>query len=212
MEREFTHRLRGWKGLTDVFPKQHCYTGFYYARCAFTGRNGFGMSSEQSPLSIAKLRSQDTQTTAGPLEWTFRLAPRKYAYFLSWLTGWANLFSWLCGSAANVAVMAFQIVFLANLFNPTYESKSWHIFLIMEGILLFNMLLNVFGTRLLPKIDHAQFWWFLGSFFIVAIVAVACAHPHQPAKFVFATFINETGWTNPFVVFMNGNFVILDLS
>lgn len=133
-------------------------------------------------LSLAEMASA-YPTTAGPLEWTFRLAPRKYAPFLvsspkkpssieelfssnilqSWVTGWANLFSWLVGSSANVAVMAFQIVFLANLFNPTYESKAWHIFLIMECILIFNGLLNVFGTRLLPKIDTAQFWWYVHS-------------------------------------------------
>lgn len=45
---------------------------------------------------------------------------------------------------------------------------------------------------------------FLGSFFVVGITAVAAANPHQPAKFVFATFINQTGWDNSFVVFMNG--------
>lgn len=45
---------------------------------------------------------------------------------------------------------------------------------------------------------------FLASFFVVAITAVAAANPHQPAKYVFATFVNETGWSNPFVVFMNG--------
>lgn len=47
---------------------------------------------------------------------------------------------------------------------------------------------------------------FLGSFFVVSITAVAAASPHQPAEFVFATFVNETGWDNPFVVFMNGLF------
>jgi choline transport protein len=110
----------------------------------------------------------------------------------------------------------FQITFLANLFHPSYEVKPYQTFLIMECILLLNGLLNAVGTRMLPKIDTAQFWWFLGSFLIVAITAVASANPHQPAKFVFATFVNETGWTNPFVVFMNGlvvtagNFVALD--
>lgn len=45
---------------------------------------------------------------------------------------------------------------------------------------------------------------FLGSFFIVALTTVAASNPHQPAKFVFATFLNQTGWNNSFVVFMNG--------
>jgi len=45
---------------------------------------------------------------------------------------------------------------------------------------------------------------FLGSFFIVALTTVGSANPHQPAKFVFATFLNQTGWDNSFVVFMNG--------
>ncbi|KAF2500802.1 amino acid transporter [Lophium mytilinum] len=168
-------------------------------------------------LSLAEMGSA-YPTTAGPLEWTYRLAPRKWALFLSWMTGWANLISWLVGSAANVAVMANQMVFLANLYNPSYEAKTWQIWLIMEGCLIMNGLLNAFGTRLLPKIDTVQFYWFIGSFIIVAVTTVAAANPHQPAKFVFGTFYNATGWTNPFVVFMNGlivtagNFVALDAS
>jgi choline transport protein len=168
-------------------------------------------------LSLAEMGSA-YPTTAGPLEWTFRLAPRNWALFLSWMTGWANLISWLVGSAANVAVMANQMVFLANLYNPSFEAKTWQIWLIMEGCLVMNGLLNAFGTRLLPKIDTVQFYWFLGSFVLVAVTTVAAANPHQPAKFVFGTFYNATGWTNPFVVFMNGlivtagNFVALDAS
>ena len=137
------------------------------------------------------------------------------------MAGWSNMLSWIVGAAANVAVMSFQVGFLATLFNPSYEVKNWHIFLIMECLLFFNLLMNAFGTRLLPKIDAAEFWWyvniseaargpslmksrFLASFFVVSIVAVASANPHQPAKYVFATFVNETGWDNSFVVFMNG--------
>ncbi|EXJ83498.1 hypothetical protein A1O1_07121 [Capronia coronata CBS 617.96] len=166
-------------------------------------------------LSLAEIASA-YPTTAGPLEWTYRLAPRKHAAFLSWMTGWSNMLSWIVGASANVAVMTFQIVFLANLFHPSYESKSWHVFLIMEALLILNCLMNVFGTRILPLVDTAGFWWFLASFFVVGITAVAAANPHQPAKFVFATFINQTGWDNSFVVFMNGliitagNFVALD--
>ncbi|KAK4944581.1 hypothetical protein LTR10_016015 [Elasticomyces elasticus] len=126
------------------------------------------------------------------------------------------MLAWIVGASANVAVMTFQVVFLANLYNPSYESKPWHIFLIMEALLILNCLMNVFATRLLPLVDKIEFWWFLGSFFIVSVTAVAAANPHQPAKFVFGTFINYTGWDNSFVVFMNGlvitagNFCALD--
>ena len=140
------------------------------------------------------------------------------------MCGWSNMLAWIVGASANVAVMTFQVVFLANLYNPSYESKPWHIFLIMEALLILNCLMNVFATRLLPLIDRIEFWWyisapvlahviyltmirFLGSFFIVSITAVAAANPHQPAKFVFGTFINYTGWDNSFVVFMNGKSV-----
>lgn len=75
------------------------------------------------------------------------------------MCGWSNLLSWVIGASANVAVMAFQVVFLAQLFNPSYVSKDWHIFLIMEGILLVNVVINIFGTRMLPMIDTAGFWW-----------------------------------------------------
>lgn len=79
------------------------------------------------------------------------------------MTGWANLLSWIVGAAANVAVMAFQIGFLANLFHPLFEVKAWQIWLFMEALLFLNLLLNVFGTRALPMIDTAEFWWSVDS-------------------------------------------------
>lgn len=48
--------------------------------------------------------------------------------------------------------------------------------------------------RLLPKVTTVALYTSLISFLVTLITVPARAKSHQPARFVFATFINSTGW------------------
>jgi choline transport protein len=62
---------------------------------------------------------------------------------------------------------------------------------------------NCYG-KVLPTVASAALWTSLLSFLIILIVVPAKAPTHEPAKFVFATFINNTGWSSNGVAFIVG--------
>ncbi len=59
----------------------------------------------------------------------------------------------------------------------------------------FCFLFNCYG-KILPAMGHAALWTSLLSFFVILVAVPAKAETHENARFVFATFYNNTGWTS----------------
>ncbi|PGH10534.1 hypothetical protein AJ80_07477 [Polytolypa hystricis UAMH7299] len=139
----------------------------------------------------------------GQYFWASELAPRKYANFASYLTGW---FAW-AGSiftSASVALgLASAGVGMWQLGHPEFEIKPWHIVVAYQVINAFTFLFNCVG-KLLPKVATVTLWISLTSFLVIMITIPAKAATHQDAKFVFATFINNTGWEHNGIAFIVG--------
>jgi choline transport protein len=76
-------------------------------------------------------------------------------------------------------------------------------FLAYQLINLFAFALNCSG-RLLPKVSAASLYISLISCFVITIAVPAASKTKQPAGFVFATFVNETGWENNVIAFIVG--------
>jgi choline transport protein len=62
---------------------------------------------------------------------------------------------------------------------------------------------NCYG-KVLPTIGTATLYISLVSFAIILITVPSSAPTHESAKFVFATFINNTGWSNNTIAFIVG--------
>jgi choline transport protein len=60
----------------------------------------------------------------------------------------------------------------------------------------FTFLFNCYG-KTLPSIATATLCISLVSFFVILVTVPSVAPVHQSPKFVFATFINNTGWRQP---------------
>lgn len=58
--------------------------------------------------------------------------------------------------------------------------------------------------KILPKITTFTLFVSITSFLVILITVPATADTHQDAKFVFATFINSTGWTHDGIAFIVG--------
>lgn len=71
--------------------------------------------------------------------------------------------------------------------------KPWNIFVGYQVVNAFAFLFNCYG-KVLPKIAHTTLYTSLVSFVVILIVVPAKAPRHQDAHFVFANFVNETGW------------------
>lgn len=68
---------------------------------------------------------------------------------------------------------------------------------------IFCFFFNCYG-KTLPSVANVALWTSLISFLVILITVPAVAPTHQHAKFVFATFINNTGWQQGGIAFIVG--------
>lgn len=79
----------------------------------------------------------------------------------------------------------------------------WYVFIGYQVCNAFAFIFNCYG-KLLPAIATATLYTSLISFFVILVVVPAKAPTHQEAKFVFANFVNNTGWASNGIAFIVG--------
>lgn len=72
-----------------------------------------------------------------------------------------------------------------------------------EIVNAFAFLFNCYG-KFLPRVATFTLWFSLTSFLVILVTVPATAPTHQPAKFVFANFVNNTGWNQNGIAFIVG--------
>ncbi|KAL8856105.1 MAG: hypothetical protein Q9178_007300 [Gyalolechia marmorata] len=153
-------------------------------------------------ISLSELASA-YPNAGGQYFWASELAPRRYANFASYLTGW---FAW-AGSIFTSASVALAVgsagVGCWQLGHPDFVVESWHVFVGYQVINIFAFFFNCYGS-ILPALGHMTFWVSLLSFFIILVTVPAKAPTHQEARFVFANFVNNTGWKQNGIAFIVG--------
>ncbi|CUS23196.1 LAQU0S08e04236g1_1 [Lachancea quebecensis] len=140
----------------------------------------------------------------GQFWWSLKLAPPKHKRFAAYMCGslaWAgSVFT----SASTTLSVAAEIVGMYALTHPGFEVKRWHTFVCFEVLHLFLVLFNCYG-KALPLISSSSLYISLFSFVTITITVLACSRgKYNDAKFVFATFYNETGWKNSGIAFIVG--------
>ncbi|KAL1624853.1 choline transporter [Diplodia seriata] len=93
--------------------------------------------------------------------------------------------------------------FWANELAPKRVIESWHVFVAYQVVNIFCFAFNCYG-KVLPAISSTTLYISLISFAVILITIPAKAPTHQHASFVFATFINNTGWTSNGIAFIVG--------
>ncbi|KAL2007412.1 hypothetical protein VTN00DRAFT_8850 [Thermoascus crustaceus] len=144
-------------------------------------------------VSLSELASA-MPNAGGQYFWANELAPRKYANFASYLTGW---FAW-AGAIFTSASVALGVgaagVGMYQLAHPDFVPQPWHTVVAYQVINTFAFLFNCVG-KVLPKVATVALYTSLISFVVILITVPATAPTHSDAKFVFATFVNSTGWS-----------------
>lgn len=72
--------------------------------------------------------------------------------------------------------------------------QDWHVYVGYLAINYFAFLWNCYA-KWLPWIAKVSLTTTLVSFLVILITVPAKASPHQSAQFVFAKFVNNTGWS-----------------
>ncbi|KAK8094316.1 amino acid/polyamine transporter I [Apiospora hydei] len=144
-------------------------------------------------------------TAGGQYHWVAIISWKRWSRGISYVTGWINVSGWVALTATGGLLGSTLILNIISLMNANYEEKPWHQFLIYIAFTLISLVINAFGTRLLPLITKAAFFWSVAGFIIISITILSCAAPNfQSAKFVYGSFINNLGsW-----VFLQGAFAL----
>jgi choline transport protein len=146
--------------------------------------------------SMAELTSI-LPTPGGPYHWAYRLSPPSFQVGLAYFTGWLAAAGWVCLTATTSSLAGSLIVGIIALLHPNYEEKAWHEFLIYIVFAIGAWAVNVFAVKALDGINKAALIWSLAGVALIMITTLACASPqYQTGKFVFATYINRTGWND----------------
>lgn len=81
--------------------------------------------------------------------------------------------------------------------------ERWMVFVAYQFVNIICFFFNCYG-KTLPVVATVALWTSLISWFVTLVTVPATAPTHQHAEFVFATFINNTGWKEGGIAFIVG--------
>ena len=81
--------------------------------------------------------------------------------------------------------------------------ERWMVFVAYQLVNILCFFFNCYG-KALPMVATVALWTSLISWFVTLVTVPATAPTHQHAEFVFATFINNTGWKEGGIAFIVG--------
>ncbi|CAH0021320.1 unnamed protein product [Clonostachys rhizophaga] len=153
-------------------------------------------------VSLAELVSS-MPNAAGQIFWVSELAPKNYARGAAYVTGWLAWAGSICACATVSLSVASAAIGCYQLSHPEFEISPWHTIVGYQVANIVVFFFNCYG-RTLPKIAAISLYTTLISFVVILITVPSVARTHQDAKFVFATFINNTGWSQDAMAFILG--------
>ncbi|KEQ72728.1 hypothetical protein M436DRAFT_72925 [Aureobasidium namibiae CBS 147.97] len=105
--------------------------------------------------------------------------------------------------ASTTIGVASGLVGCWQLSHPDYIIKDYHVFVTYLILTWVCFLFNCYG-KILPSVATTGLYCSLISFIVILATVPVTAPSHQTPKFVFATFINNTGWSNAGIAFVTG--------
>ncbi|CAK7564013.1 MAG: hypothetical protein SEPTF4163_001896 [Sporothrix epigloea] len=162
-------------------------------------------------VSLGELVSS-MPTALGQAYWVYKLleGPEGEATsagkIASYYCAWINTFGWWTLGASQIAFMTDFLLGMKVIFDNDWEgaSSGWVQFLVYLAVTVFLTFLNLVFCRrdkVLPLFNNFVGVCFVGLFFVfilALLITVGVRHnlAFQSGKFVFGTWINQTGWSN----------------
>lgn len=117
--------------------------------------------------------------------------------------GWFNTLGWQAISTIGGFLASSLIEGLIVLNNPDFEPTRWQSTLLLWATIVFAVFINTALGRFLPKIEGLILIFHVIAFFAL-LVPLVYLSPHNDAKTVFTTFVNDGGWPTTGLSFMVG--------
>ncbi|GME61471.1 Amino acid/polyamine transporter I [Neofusicoccum parvum] len=143
-------------------------------------------------------------TEGGMYHWVAAIAPRKHSGFLSFITGWWSVSGWIFTTASTNLVYAQNFMALIALYRSDLVIKAWMTFVVYQITNLATASIVLFGNKIIPAMNKFSLFYLQLAWFVLMVTVAATAPRHNDAKFVFRTWINNTGWENNVICFITG--------
>ncbi|KAK1484024.1 hypothetical protein CTAM01_13130 [Colletotrichum tamarilloi] len=136
-------------------------------------------------------------TAGGQYHFVAYLSPGRRGPVNSWFAGYITTLGWvaLAGSAPFLAGTQIQGLLILN-YPDSYTSERWHGTLLYWAILLGSALVCIFCSNILPLLEKITMTLHVGFYLVILIVMAVVSPTKHSASFVFATFENNSGWSN----------------
>ncbi|EXJ86912.1 hypothetical protein A1O3_03866 [Capronia epimyces CBS 606.96] len=155
-----------------------------------------GLLTMTVAISLAEICSV-YPTNGAQYEWVSVLSPPQHRNFLSYTCGWIVMASWWALAASGPSLFANLTTAFIELFDDTYVFKRWHQFLLYTSVEACAMVINGLFTAAIPLLSSITFFISISGFVALSIaLLVVTKGAYQSGKFVFAGFINQTGWSD----------------
>ena len=134
--------------------------------------------------------------SGGQYNWVAILAPRHYAHFLSYMTGWVTTIAWQAACASTMWISASVVETLVAINYPSYTPKTWHGILIFYAIVALSVFFTTVLSRVFPSLEALVLILHILGFFAFLLVFLYLAPVKTPASVVFGTFVNGGGFSS----------------
>ncbi|KAF9888505.1 hypothetical protein FE257_008612 [Aspergillus nanangensis] len=144
-------------------------------------------------ISLAELASV-YPTAGGQYHFASVLSPPYARRALSYACGLLSMLSWVAIGVSVVCISSEQLISVVAVYHGGFVTKSWQVFLVYQATAFLALLYNIFALKRAPWSHRIGFFMTLSLFLVSIIGMLVRAVPKQPHTFVWATFINQTGW------------------
>ncbi|KAJ5291448.1 amino acid permease [Penicillium angulare] len=141
--------LGTWEGLLGTFIRPLENGGSGGAVYAYI----FAWIGTASIFVVLSELSSMAPTAGGQYHWAAMLASTKYQKFLSYITGWWTVLGWQTALASLAFLTGTTIQGAATLGNQQYDAQPWQGTLLVWAALVFALLANLAGGKVLPRLE-----------------------------------------------------------
>ncbi|MCJ1389693.1 hypothetical protein MMC18_002550 [Xylographa bjoerkii] len=165
-------------------------------------------------LSMAEICS--SMPTAGGLYYASAvLAPEGWGPLCSWITGWSNFLGQATGPCSVNYALSSMILTAAEIANPDYTAETFHVYLLLLALLIFEGLLTMNSTKFIGRLNV------IGTItnmvaLIIFVIWMPVGSINTPKTnsndYVWTEVINGTEWPTGFAFMMGFLSVIWTMS
>src|SRR5205085_8545729 len=103
-------------------------------------------------MTISELTSM-APIACGQYYWVYRLAPKDYRKFSSYIIAWLTALAWIATVAIESLLAGTIVQGLIKLSHPTYDSQPFHGTFLTWAVIVVNIIINVATPDSLPTLE-----------------------------------------------------------